>query len=48
MKKLIILTVAVILSSAVSSRSKTTPVNANATNFSASTYSVKTFLATAD
>lgn len=48
MKKLIILTVAIILSSAVSSRSKTTTVAANAADFSANNYSVKTFLATAD
>ncbi|MFD0749500.1 hypothetical protein ACFQZS_05055 [Mucilaginibacter calamicampi] len=48
MKKLIILTIAIILSGTVSSRSKTTTVHANATDFSASSYSVKNVLATAD
>ena len=48
MKKLIILTVAIILSGTVSSRSKTNNVDAKATDFSASSYSAKNILATAD
>jgi hypothetical protein len=48
MKKLIILTVAIILSGTVSSRSKTNIAHTNSTDFSASSYSAKNILATAD
>nr|WP_294794235.1 hypothetical protein [uncultured Mucilaginibacter sp.] len=48
MKKLIILTVAIILAGTVSSRSKTNNVSASSTDFSASSYSAKNILATAD
>jgi len=48
MKKLIVLTVAIVLSATVSSRSKTSTVHANATDFSVSSFSAKNILATAD
>ena len=48
MKNLVILTVIIILSSAVSSGSKTSTDNTHVTDFSMISYSAKTFLATAD
>ena len=48
MKKLIILTVAIVLTASVSSRSKTSTVTAKAADFSMSSFSAKNVLATAD
>ena len=48
MKKLLILTVAIVLSATVSSRSKTNIVDSKATDFSTASYSAKNVLATAD
>ncbi len=48
MKKLVILTVAIVLTATVSSRSKTNIADAKATDFSSASYSAKNILATAD
>ncbi len=48
MKKITILTIAIVLSATVASRSKTTPHANNAVDFSAASFSPKAFLATAD
>ncbi|PJJ84906.1 hypothetical protein [Mucilaginibacter auburnensis] len=48
MKKLIILTVAIVLSATVASRSKTTVPATDSADFSTASFSPKAFLATAD
>jgi|GEM_PF-4407200 len=48
MKKLAILTVAIVLTTTVSSRSKTRAIEVKATDFSTSSFSAKNVLATAD
>jgi hypothetical protein len=48
MKKIAILTVAIILSGTVASRSKTSAFQAKKNDFPAATFSAKSFLATAD
>ncbi len=48
MKKMIILTVAIILFATVASRSKTNAFTSHKADFSSADFSPKTFLATAD